>query len=76
MKSLLIIVVGSAMLVGCATPAQNAILGGAVAGAVVSTIITSPPPPPPRHVHRPLQCQTVLSGYDVYHRPIYQQVCR
>ena len=75
MKSLLIVAFSSAMLAGCATPAQNAILGGAVAGAVVSTIITSPPPPP-RHVHRPLQCQTVLTGYDVYHRPIYQQVCR
>jgi hypothetical protein len=75
MKSLLIITLGSAMLAGCATPTQNALLGGAVAGAIVSTIITSPPPPP-RPIPRPLHCQTVLTGYDVYHRPIYQQVCR
>jgi hypothetical protein len=75
MKKAFAAILVSLVLVGCATPAQNALLGGAVAGAVVSTIITSPPPPP-RPIPRPLHCQTVLTGYDVYHRPIYQQVCR
>lgn len=74
MKSLMVLALSSILIAGCATPTQNAILGGAVAGAVVSTIIANPPPPPPPR--RPVHCRTVITGYDVYHRPIYQQVCR
>jgi hypothetical protein len=56
-------------LVGCATPQQNAALAGAVIGAAVATSVNQPPP-------RPVRCYTEYIGYDVWHRPVYRQVCR
>lgn len=59
-------------LAGCATPQQNAALAGAVIGAAVATSVSQPPLPRPR----PLHCYTQFIGYDTWHRPVYQQVCR
>ena len=58
-------------LAGCATPQQNAALAGAVLGAAVATSVSQPAPHP-----RPLRCYTQYIGYDAWHRPVYQQVCR
>lgn len=78
------ILLGSAFiaigLVGCATPRENAILGGAILGAAATAIITQPPQPQfyyhPYPMPRLLYCRSYVVGYDMYHRPIYQQVCR
>jgi len=66
----LVLVLAAVGLVGCATPSQNAALVGAVIGAAVVNSVNNPPPP--RVVH----CHLRLIGYDVYRRPMYQQVCR
>jgi len=42
-----ILVLSSLAFMGCATPTQNAILAGALAGGVVAAVVYSPPPPPP-----------------------------
>ena len=80
MKTLLISLLVAAGLAGCATPRENAILGGAILGAAATAIFTNPQPQPKVHQHypppRPIYCQTHLVGYDVYHRPIYRQVCQ
>jgi len=75
MKRLIGIVVIAGSLVGCATPAQNAALGGAVIGAVIATSVAQPQPhyhPPVRVIH----CHQVVAGYDYYGRPLIRQVCR
>jgi hypothetical protein len=71
MKYLIGIIIAVA-LTGCATPQQNAALAGAVIGAAVATSVAPPPPPQPR----PMRCYTQYIGYDAWHRPVYQQVCR
>jgi len=56
-------------LVGCATPAQNAALAGAVVGAAVASSVYVAPPPPQRR-----QCYTT-SYYDGYGRLIRRTTC-
>lgn len=69
-------VLGTVALTGCATPAQNAALAGAVAGAVIAnqmnqprTVVVAPAP-------RPITCWHHWIGRDHVGRAVYQQVCR
>jgi len=76
MKRLIGIVAIAGSLVGCATPQQNAVLGGAVLGAVIANGVAQPQP----HYHtvpvRVIHCDQVVIGYDYYGRPRYRKVCR
>lgn len=75
---LAVVLLGVAVLSGCATNAQNAALAGAIAGAVIANEMNQPrqvvvvPPPPPR----PITCYNHWIGRDVNGRAVYQQVCR
>lgn len=60
-----IVVLGS--LVGCATPAQNAALAGAIVGGAVAASVYAPPPP--RRM-----CYST-SYYDGYGRLIRRTTC-
>ena len=55
-------------LVGCATPAQNAALAGALVGASIGAAVANPPPPQRR------QCYTT-SYYDGYGNLIRRTTC-
>lgn len=69
----LLIVATVVSLVGCATPQQNAALTGAIVGAAIMSAAAAPYHQPQP---RPLYCSARFIGYDYYHRPMYQQICR
>lgn len=62
-----ILVTGS--LVGCATPAQNAALAGAVVGAAVASSVYVPPPAPR------MNCYSTIY-IDAYGNRVRRTTCR
>lgn len=75
MKKLLIILLATAALTGCASRTGTAALAGGLVGYVLANEANQKPAVVVVEPPRPVRCHTKYIGQDQYGRAVYQQVC-